>query len=107
MGFGMITMPTCCGLTPHTQWTPATLVLHGVVAPPLLVCLPMLNPSRQILMSSSPTSRSDQLAPQSLAQRQVQPQHLHHHHLPRHHLIVLVVLWTIALICVQLMFLRN
>merc|ERR1712043_18534 len=104
-------MPTCCGWTPHTQWIPAILVLTVVHAPPLLVCLPMWNPSRQMLMSSSRTSSLDQLAPQFLAQHQalhqVQHRHLQLLHLPQHHLIVLVVLWTIASICALLMSLRS
>merc|ERR1711982_315236 len=38
---------------------------------------------------------------------QVQLQCPQPHRLPRHHLTVLVVLWTIALTCAQLMFSRN
>merc|ERR1712232_92913 len=63
-------------------------------APHLLVFQQMWNLSRPVLMSSSPTSRLDQLVPQSLAQLQVQPQvQLHRpqpHRLHQHHLTVLV-----------------
>merc|ERR1712107_917621 len=72
-------------------------------APHLLVFQQMWNLSMPMGMLSSPTSRLDQLAPQS----QVQLQRLQPHRLPQHHLTVLVVLWTIALTCAQLMFSRN
>merc|ERR1712107_977954 len=90
--FGMITMPTCCGWTRHTQWIPLILVQPAAHAPHLLAFQQMWNLSRLMLTSSSPTSRLDQLAPQSLARPQVQLQCPQPHRLPQHHLTVLVAL---------------
>merc|ERR1711862_156606 len=99
-------MPTCW-LDSTYPVDPVILVQPAAHVPHLLVFQQMWNLSRPKLMSSFPTSSLDQLAPQSQVQPQVQLQRPQPHRLPQHHLTVLVVLWTIALTCAQLMFSRN
>merc|ERR1712107_502584 len=69
-----------------TSWT--RVVLERLRRRSILVFQQMWNLSRPMLMLSSPTSRLDQLAPQS----QVQLQCPQPHRLPQHHLTVLVAL---------------